>query len=135
MQKTGVERFSISAPRDLIENFDRMVSKLGQDRSKAIQQAMRLFLSEYRWAEEAGPCAGAVVIIYNHEVHEAEEELTDLQHHFREVINSTLHLHIDDNNCLEIIAVRGDIPRVRNLIEKLSVCKGIRQIKHTVVGI
>jgi CopG family nickel-responsive transcriptional regulator len=136
-ERSGVERFSVSAPPELLREFDEMLERLSQDRSKAIQQAMRLFLSEHRWVEgpSSGECAGAILIIYDHEVHEAEEELTDLQHDCREVINSTLHLHIDERNCLEIIAVRGRVSGVKDLIDRLSSCRGVKQLKHTVVGV
>jgi CopG family nickel-responsive transcriptional regulator len=133
--RSGVERFSISAPPDLIREFDSTVENLGQDRSKAIQQAMRLFLSEHNWAQGEGNCAGAIVLIYNHEVHDAEEELTDLQHHYRNAINSCLHIHIDDRTCLEIIAVNGIIATVKELIDKLTASKGVKQLKHTIIGI
>ena len=134
-KRPGVERFSISAPPELVREFDEMVSKLGQDRSKAIQQAMRLFISEQRWVCKSGECAGAIVMIYDHEVHEAEEELTDLQHAFRDVINSALHLHLDERNCLQIIAVKGKCEGVNVLIDKLSAGRGVKQVKYTIVGV
>jgi CopG family nickel-responsive transcriptional regulator len=134
-KRSGVERFSVSAPPELVREFDETINKLGQDRSKAIQQAMRLFLSEHKWVGGSGECTGAIVLIYDHEVHEAEEELTDLQHGYREVINSTLHLHIDDRNCLEIIAVRGRVPNVKVLIDRLAACRGVKQLKYTVVEV
>jgi CopG family nickel-responsive transcriptional regulator len=135
--RSGAERFSVSAPPELVREFDDMLKRLGQDRSKAIQQAMRLFLSEHKWVEgpATGECAGAILLIYDHEVHEAEEELTDIQHHSRGVINSTLHIHIDERNCLEIIAVRGRVSGVKDLIDGLSSCRGVKQLKHTVVGV
>jgi CopG family nickel-responsive transcriptional regulator len=135
MPKGGVERFSISAPPELLEEFDGAIGKLGQDRSKAIQQAMRLFLSEHRWMEKEGDCAGAIIVTYDHGVHESEEEITDLQHQFREVVNSALHLHIDESNCLQMIAVRGSAGVVSQLISKLSACKGVKQVRFTVLGI
>ena len=133
--KSGVERFSISAPPELIKEFDSRVESLSQDRSKAIQHAMRLFLSEHNWVQGEGGCAGAIVLIYDHEVHDAEEELTDLQHHYRDVINSGLHIHIDERNCLEIVAIKGNISIVKDLIDKLEGCKGVKQLKHTIIGI
>lgn len=131
--KKGVKRFSISAPPELLDEFDGLIKKLGQDRSKAIQQSMRLFLSEHTWKEGASDCAGALVLVYDHEVHEAEESITDLQHDFREVINSTLHVHIDDRNCLEILALKGKVDRVKELINRISTCRGVKQIRHTVL--
>jgi len=131
----GVERFSTSVPPELLQEFDEAIKRLGQDRSKAIQQAMRLFLSEQKWMNLSGGCAGAIVLIYDHEIHEAEEELTDLQHAFRGVINSALHLHLDERNCLQIIAVKGECAGINSLVERLSSCKGVKQVKFTVVGV
>ena len=131
----GVERFSVSAPADLLKEFDDVIGRLGQDRSKAVQQAMRLFITERRWVGKEGDCAGAIIVTYDHEIHEAEEELTDLQHQFRQVINSALHIHIDERNCLEIIAVRGRISSIKDLIDRLASCRGVKQLKHTVVGV
>ncbi|HPC27138.1 MAG TPA: nickel-responsive transcriptional regulator NikR [Candidatus Methanomethylicus sp.] len=133
--KTGVERFSISAPPELVKEFDGTIGSLNQDRSKAIQQAMRLFLSEHNWARGSGECAGAIVLIYDHDVHEVGEELTDIQHHSRSVINSVLHIHIDEKNCLEIIAVRGGVDKLKTLIGSLTACRGVKALKHTIIGI
>lgn len=135
MQKSGVERFSVSAPPELLEEFDGVIGRLGQDRSKAIQQAMRLFLSEHRWMGKEGDCAGAIIVTYDHGVHEAEEEITDMQHLFRNVVNSALHLHIDESNCLQMIAVRGPAEGVSQLISRLSACRGVKQVRFTVLGI
>jgi CopG family nickel-responsive transcriptional regulator len=135
MSKKGVERVSVSVPPELLKEFDETIDKLGQDRSKAIQQSMRLFLSEHRWMVGTGDCAGAVIVIYDHGVHEAEEEITDLQHEFRELVNSALHLHIDDSKCLEIIAIRGKCAGLGELIGRLSACRGVKQVKHTLLSI
>lgn len=131
--RKGVKRFSVSVPPELLEEFDRLTKTLGQDRSKAIQQSMRLYLSEHTWKEDSSECAGALVLIYDHEVHETEENLTDIQHHFRDVINSTLHIHIDERNCLEILALKGKVEKIRQLINKLSSCRGVKQIRDTIV--
>ncbi|MBC7120275.1 MAG: nickel-responsive transcriptional regulator NikR [Candidatus Methanosuratus sp.] len=133
--RKGVERFSISVEPDLVREFDSVVERLGEKRSKALQHAMRLFLSEHYWTEIEGECTGAVVIVYDHSTRMVEEGITDLQHGFRDVINSTLHIHVDERDCLEIVAVRGRIRRVKELIEGLEKGKGVKQVKHTIVFI
>lgn len=134
-EKKGVERFSISVEPELVREFDSIVERLNLNRSKAIQQAMRLFLSEHHWSKIEGESAGAIVVVYDHSIRLAEEELTDLQHGFREVINSVLHIHIDERNCLEIIAVRGEVGKVKELTEALERSKGVKEIKHTIVTV
>ncbi|MDH7555876.1 MAG: nickel-responsive transcriptional regulator NikR [Candidatus Methanosuratincola sp.] len=134
-EKKGVERFSISVEPDLVSEFDSIVERLKLNRSKAIQQAMRLFLSEHYWSEIKGESAGAIVVVFDHSIRLAEDELTELQHSFREVINSVLHIHIDERNCLEIIAVRGKAGKVKELTEALEKSKGVKQIRYTIVAI
>jgi CopG family nickel-responsive transcriptional regulator len=95
----GVSRFGVSMPSELLKEFDEMVARMGYDRSKAIQLAMRNFLTEFMWKyEEEGVAAGTMTIIYDHEVRGLEESLTDIQHHCRNIISSTTHIHLDDSS-------------------------------------
>lgn len=126
----GVKRFSVSVPFELFKEFDELIKKADQDRSKAIQQAMRLYISEHAWKEEVAEVGGAIVLIYNHE---GSEELVDLQHDFRDVINSSLHMHLDEKNCLEILAVRGNIEKIKGLLEKIKKCGKVKQMRHAIL--
>ncbi|MCC6013854.1 MAG: nickel-responsive transcriptional regulator NikR [Candidatus Verstraetearchaeota archaeon] len=128
----GVKRFSVSVDNELLKEFDELVKNLSLDRSKAIQQAMRIYLLENIWEKELGECGGAITIIYRHD---ERNNLIDLQHNYRDIINSTLHIHLDEENCLEIIAVKGDIKKVKELINKIKTCKGVKQIRHAIVEI
>ncbi|MCP8310066.1 MAG: nickel-responsive transcriptional regulator NikR [Candidatus Methylarchaceae archaeon HK01M] len=134
MTKRGVSRISISIPPDLLEEFDRAIKNLGYDRSKGIQVAMRDFLTENKCMyEERGMVAGAITIIYNHKVKGLEDDLTDTQHLHYNVISSTMHIHLDERNCLEIIAVKGEAKSIHNLAKKLMV-RGVKQIKLAIVS-
>jgi len=94
MDKQGVARISISLPPELLEEFDSLIEKLGHDRSKAIQQAMRYFLTEYRWKyEERGLAVGTITLIYDHDVRGLESKLTHIQHQATQIIASTTHIH------------------------------------------
>ncbi|MDH5806949.1 MAG: CopG family ribbon-helix-helix protein [Candidatus Methanomethylicaceae archaeon] len=126
----GVKRFSVSVPIELFNEFDELIKKINQDRSKAIQQAMRLYISEYTWKEGVLEGGGAIVLVYDHE---GSEELTDLQHDFRDIINSSLHMHLDENNCLEILAIRGNIEKIKELINKIKTCNKVKQIKYAIL--
>ena len=126
----GVIRFSVSVLPDLLEEFDETIYKLGYNRSNAIQVAMRGFLTEHKWTvEQEGKVAGAITMIYDHHVRGLGETLTNIQHHYLEVISSTTHVHLDEDNCLEIIAVTGDISVIQNLAKKLMATRGIKQLK------
>lgn len=98
---------------------------MGYERSKAIRLAMQNFLTEYRWtSEEESVGVGALVMIYDHETRGLEETLTEIQHEYRDLISSSTHIHLDDRNCLEILAVNGEVKMARSLAEKLMKERG-----------
>jgi len=123
-------RFSVTVPEELMKEFNETIARMGyRKRSKAVQDAIRIFLSEYRWVKGKGLCVGAILVVFNHEVKGSEEKLTDLQHSYSRLVNSTLHIHLSHENCLEIIAVRGEADDVRRLSEKLRTVKGVEIVK------
>lgn len=123
-------RFSVTIPEELMKEFNETIARMGyKKRSKAVQDAIRIFLSEYRWVKGKGLCVGAILVVFNHEVKGSEEELTDLQHSYSRLVNSALHIHLSRENCLEIIAVRGEAEDVRRLSEKLRTVKGVEIVK------
>jgi CopG family nickel-responsive transcriptional regulator len=132
-----VERISFSTPPALLKQFDDSLKILGyKDRSKALQIAMRNFVTEYTWRErEDERGAGAILLTYDHDSHGLQEALTDVQHQFREVVNSTTHIHLDQSRCLEIISVRGEIGRIQRLAKQIMKKHGVTQLKLSTVAI
>jgi len=131
-----VSRFSVSAPSDLVEEFNATIRRMEFDRSKAVQTAMRNFLTEWKWTREAkGTMTGGIVVVYDHEVRGIEEALTDVQHHNQSIISSTMHIHLDDRYCLEMIAVRGEVKAVQNLAQELVRRRGVKQTKLALVAL
>jgi CopG family nickel-responsive transcriptional regulator len=132
--KQGIVRFSVSSDPDLLEEFDETITRMGYTRSNAVQLAMRGFLTDAKWtAASESKVVGAITMIYDHDVRGIGETLTDVQHHHIEEITSTTHVHLDEDNCLEIIAVRGDLSAIRDLASKLSVTKGVKQLKVAIL--
>ena len=130
MDKKGVKRFSVSVSPELLEEFDKLVKSMGYNRSKAIQLAMRNFLTEYRWMrDEKWVGAGALTMIYDHGTRGLIETLTDIQHEYRALISSTTHVHLDERSCLEIVAVKGEVMGIRSLAQKLMTERGVKQLK------
>ena len=132
-----VERISFSTPPSLMKQFDQSLSAIGyKDRSKALQIAMRNFITEYSWKAEKGKLgAGAVLLTYNHEAHGIQEELTHAQHRYRDVISSTMHIHLDELRCLEIISVRGKLERIQMMAKELMKTKGVSQFKLSTISL
>lgn len=134
MTGKGVSRFGVSVPPELLKKFDEALERAGYDRSKAIQLAMRNFLTEYKWKhEDEGVAAGTVNLIYDHEVKGSEESLTDTQHHYRDIISSTMHIHLDDQTCLLVIAVKGQVNQIKKLAKELMKKRGMKQLKLVTV--
>jgi CopG family nickel-responsive transcriptional regulator len=132
----GVSRFSVSAPSDLVEEFNSTIEQMRFDRSKAVQNAMRNFLTEWRWTRETkGMMIGGIVVVYDHEVRGVEEALTDIQHHNQNIINSSMHIHLDDRYCLEMIAVRGEVRAAQHLAQELMRQRGVKQTKLALVAL
>lgn len=132
----GVSRFSVSAPSDLLQEFNSAISDIGYSRSEAVQTAMRNLLTEWRWTREAkGIMTGAIVVIYDHEARGVEEALTNTQHHNQKIISSTMHIHLDDRHCLEMIAVKGEVKDVQDLTKELTRQRGVKQTKLALVAL
>ena len=132
-----VTRISFSTPPELLKQFDDSLETLGyKDRSKALQIAMRNFITEYAWrheGEKAG--AGVILLTYDHESHGLQETLTDIQHDFRNVVNSTTHVHLDESRCLEMISVRGRLQRIQALAKNIMKKRGVTQLKLSTVAL
>lgn len=132
MTKSRVARISISLPPNLLEEFDQVTSNIGFDRSKAIQQAMREFISEYQWEHDPTTKAvGTITIIYDHDVPRLEGELTTIQHQDTDLISSSTHIHLDTHHCLLVIVVKGQASRIKDLATRLQSLRGINQLKVT----
>ncbi|MCS7095954.1 MAG: nickel-responsive transcriptional regulator NikR [Candidatus Bathyarchaeota archaeon] len=130
-----IVRVSVTFPPDLLREFDEVIRKAGyENRSKAVQDAVRLFISERKWLHEGeGKQAGVLMLLYDHEVRGLEESLTDIQHHHFNVISSTMHIHLTGRDCLEAIAVKGDSEEIRKLSDELASKRGVKLLKAMIV--
>ncbi len=110
---------------------------MGYDsRSKAIQDAVRLYVSERKWIKERDTIqTGIILMVYDHEAKGLETELTETQHNHSSLITSTLHIHISEQDCLEAIAVKGKASEIRELSDELTTKKGVKILKTTIVTV
>ncbi|ACF10889.1 putative transcriptional regulator, CopG family [Chlorobaculum parvum NCIB 8327] len=121
-------RFGISLDRELIEAFDRHIKGQGyQSRSEALRDLIRNELLRKTTAE-GGLVAGAIVMTYDHHKRELVNRLIDIQHDFHDLIISTQHVHLDHENCLEVIAVKGNAPDIEKLSSALKVLVGVKHL-------
>ncbi len=119
-------RFGVSIEKDLLVKFDRFIKdKEYTNRSEAFRDLIRQELIQKQW-QGGQKVAGAVTLIYDHHKRELVNKLMDIQHDFGGLIISSQHVHLDHNNCLEIIAVKGSAKEAQKLSDSLRSVKGVK---------
>jgi len=124
-----LKRFGVSLEEDLLENFDRHIEGAGYaNRSEAIRDLIRdaLVRKEWREEQENKVTAGAVILVYDHHRRGLGEKITEAQHHHFTQIISTLHVHLDHDNCLEVILLKGMAGEIRKIADSLISTKGVK---------
>jgi len=105
-------RFGISLDNILLERFDSLIGKKGYaNRSEAIRDLIRDSLVMDEWESRIAETVGTITIVYSHDKRELTDTLTELQHHYFSSIISSMHIHLDEHNCLEVIVVKGSETR------------------------
>lgn len=119
-------RVSVSLDGALLERFDRQIEKDGYPtRSKAVADLIRESLVEQEW-ECGAEVAAAIILVFDHHKRDLSHKLTHIQHDYHALIISSQHIHLDHHNCLEIVVVRGNPQRVRELSDRLKGTKGVK---------
>lgn len=122
----GLFRFGVSLDKALLDKFDRYIRERNySNRSEAFRDLIRQELIKKEW-QEGDDVAGAITLIYDHHRRDLLSKITDLQHDYQKVIISTQHIHLDHDNCLEIVAVRGHAREVTKLANMLKSIKGVK---------
>lgn len=123
---SGLFRFGVSLDKALLDKFDRYIRERNySNRSEAFRDLIRQELIKKEW-DEGDDIAGAITLIYDHHRRDLLSKITDLQHDYQKVIISTQHIHLDHDNCLEIVAVRGQAREVTKLANMLKSIKGVK---------
>ena len=121
-----VVRFSISTDESLLERFDALIAEKGYvNRSEAIRDLIRDSLVEEALANENSEAVGTVTLVYDHHFSDLGDKLTAHQHSHHESIVSTLHIHLDHHNCLEVVILKGKAGEIRRLADSLIGTKGV----------
>jgi len=120
-------RVGVSLDSQLLERFDRLTRKKGYtNRSEAVRDLIREKLVEEDWAVGGKEVVGTVSLVYNHHSLDLPKRLTDMQHDHHPAVVSTMHVHLDKHNCLEVLVLRGKGKAMRALGEKLVSTKGVK---------
>ncbi|MBN2301555.1 MAG: nickel-responsive transcriptional regulator NikR [Lentisphaerae bacterium] len=119
-------RFSVSVDSTLLDRFDRQIKKdKYPTRSKAITDLIAESLVKHEWASGTEVTA-AIVMVYDHQKRDLSNKLTHIQHDYHHEVVSSQHIHMDHNNCLEIVVARGKPETIQELAHKLKGTKGVK---------
>jgi len=123
-------RSGISLDSDLLARFDDLIGTKGySNRSEAIRDLIREKLVEAEWAAGSMEVVGTVSLVYNHHALDLPKRLTDIQHEHHPAVVSTMHVHLDAHNCLEVLILRGKGSEIKTLGERLVSTKGVKHGK------
>jgi len=131
-----LSRIGVAIATDLLGKFDTLIQKRGYtNRSEAFRDLIRAELvRESSTARPAGRVVGTVTLVYDHHVRLLEEKLTNLQHDYHKVILSNLHVHLDHDRCMEVIALLGPSAEVQKFGELIGSIKGVQHAQLTITA-
>lgn len=129
-------RFSIAIPNKLLDEFDRYASQRGllMNRSEAIRNLMRDALVDDELTDPAACVVGSLTIVFDHDTPDLTHKIDEVEHNYPGVIISSMHVHLDEEYCMEVIALRGVLSKVNELSNCLLGIKGITHGKLTVAA-
>ena len=124
-------RVSMSLPEALLEDFDNVLAdRAYTSRSKGIRDALNDYILRYKWMNEIeGNRVGVISIIYDYNYKGLMKKIADSKHEFKDYVDASMYIYLTDIYCLEIVAVKGDISKIKELIEKIMRLKGVGNVK------
>jgi CopG family transcriptional regulator, nickel-responsive regulator len=122
----SLKRFGVSLESELLDALDMLVvQNRFPNRSRAIRYLIKKNRIEEKWLNDE-EVTGAIIISYDHHIKELHEKVNGLQHEYHCLILAGQHIHIDDHNCIEVIAIRGQARKLVKLADKMKALKGIK---------
>jgi CopG family transcriptional regulator, nickel-responsive regulator len=127
----SLARFSVAMDEDLLARFDDLVARRGiaVNRSEAVRDLVRDALVDAEWEDSSEEIVGTITMVFDHHASDLQGKLDSLQHAHHERIVSSMHVHLDAHNCLEVIVVKGTSSQVRAIADGLLGTKGVKHGK------
>ncbi len=121
-------RFSVAMPEDLLVQFDQLVARRGlaKNRSEVVRDLVRDALVEEECATPGKEVVGTLTIVFNHHASDLQEKLDTIQHDYYEMIISSIHVHMDAHNCLEVIIMKGETGMIQDVSNLILGTKGVK---------
>jgi len=123
-------RFGVSLDSELLEKFDDLCEeRCYQTRSEAIRDLIRNTLVQQEWDQDDKELAGTLTLVYDHHKSDLAQRLTEIQHDAHDMIITSMHVHLDHDNCLEVLVLKGSGAKIRALAQRLTSTKGVKHGK------
>ncbi len=121
-----VTRIGVSLEPDLLVDFDKLIEAKGYStRSEAIRDLIRNALVEDLWKDEDAEVVGTITLVYEHEKGGVREKLMEIQHAHHSDISSSMHIHLNIDQCPEVLVVGGRAREVKALSDELCSVRGV----------
>jgi CopG family nickel-responsive transcriptional regulator len=117
-------RFGIAFEPRLLEQLDRLADERGCTRSELLRDLARAEVVRGAVRKRV-PAVAALTLVYNHHVRELTERLTAIQHELGDRVRSAMHVHLDHDNCMEVIVMRGPSDQLRSVAERMIGTRGV----------
>jgi CopG family nickel-responsive transcriptional regulator len=132
---SDLARIGVAIEADLLGEFDKLIADRGYaSRSEAFRDLIRAELNTEQTMSPQSYVVGTLTLLYDHHVRMLSEKLTEMQHEHHDAIVSTLHVHLDHHNCLEVLVLRGKSLDVQSIANKLIAAKGVKQGRLTLAA-
>lgn len=130
-----MSRIGVSLPENLLEKFDKIITKRGySSRSEGVRDAIRGYIRFYDWMGEVqGERIGILSMTYEHSRRGLVSSLLDVEHEFATITRSTVHVHISNDECMEVLILQGDGKEVKAVAERIMALKGVNNVKLTTI--
>jgi len=129
-------RKGIAFDPEQLKKFDDLIKKKGyKNRSEAIRDIIRNELIGQQKENPEAEMMATLTIVYDHHKHHVQDELTHIQHHHPNLIRSSLHIHINHDNCLEVIILEGKVKNIKKLADEIIAAKGVKHGKLVMTSI
>jgi len=129
-------RFGVSLSEDILNKYDSVIEQQNYPtRSKAIEDLINQSITNWKLSDDKTIVVGSIDILYDHHKRELLNKLTDIQHDFQSIILSSHHMHLDHNNCFEIVMVKGQKKQVEKLASLIKSEKGVKHSTLRVVTV
>ena len=131
----GVTRIGVSLEPELLEKFDNSIRSKGYvSRSEAVRDLIRDSLAENEWKNEDQWMVGTIVLIYDHTLNSVGDKLTDIQHKHMATVNTSVHVHLDREKCMEILICEGELKVLKDFANEVTSIKGVLRGRLTMAA-